>query len=167
MMTTRLVTKVLLLFFALVLLLLSGCVHFLRPELGAIARPEARIDLARNGVLQTKDLQLDYSFTKSGNTLNLAGNIAINRSVTDSFEALIRLSVEMNFLDDKGRVLGSVNITPLYGAYGLVPDRLPIKASAIEPAGTVAVAFNYFGELKSTGDERDGERWEIFYFPFE
>lgn len=167
MMTTRLVNKVPLLLLLLVLLFLPGCVSFLRPDLGAIARPEARIDPVRNGVLQTRDLQLDYSFTKSGNTLNLAGNIAINRSVTDSFDTLIRLSVEMNFLDDKGRVLGSVNITPLYGAYDMVPDRLPIKASAIEPPGTVAVAFNYFGELKSTGDERDGDRWEIFYYPFE
>jgi len=167
MLTTRLVNKILLLFFSLSLLFLSGCANFLKPELGAIARPEARIDLAQNGVLRTKDLLLDYSFTESGNTLNLAGNIDIDRGVTATFDLITRLYVGMNFLDDQGRVLDSVDITPLYSAYNRVPDRLPIKSSTVRPAGAVAVAFNYFGVLKDVGDNRGGDKWEIFYFPFD
>ncbi len=61
-MTTHRVTKVLLVLMWLCFMLLSGCAKFIKPDIGAIARPEARIDLTEKGVQDgawtTKDLVL-------------------------------------------------------------------------------------------------------------
>jgi hypothetical protein len=150
---------------------LSGCATFLKPEAGAIARQEARIDLTEKSVQEdlwkTKDLQLAYSITKSDSTFNFRGELVFDQSLTYSFGTIERFSLKMSFLDGEGRVLETVDITPMYAAFGSVPDRLSIKASGAEPAGAAAIAFNYFGLFKGDNNEMGGSDWQIFYFPFE
>jgi hypothetical protein len=150
---------------------LSGCANFLKPETGAIARQEARIDLTEKSVQEdlwkTKDLQLAYSITKSDSTFNFRGELVFDQSLTYSFGTIERFSLKMSFLDGEGRVLETVDITPVYNAFGSVPDRLSIKASGAEPAGAAAIAFNYFGQFRGDNQETGGSDWEIFYFPFE
>jgi uncharacterized protein YceK len=170
-MITHQVTKVLLVLIWLGVLFLSGCANFLKPEIGAIARQEARISLAEDGVQDaawtTNDLALTYSFSESGNTFNLSGKLVFDRSLTDSFRVVKRFILKMSFLDDEGRVLETVDITPLFSAFGNVPDQMAIKVSCARPAGSVSIAFNYFGVFKSDAEEMGGDEWDIFYFPFD
>ena len=173
-MTTHRLVKILSVCIALGSLFLSGCANYLQPEVGAIARPEARIELAENGVQgagwTAKNLDLTYSYSQSGNTFNLSGMLSFDQSVTNSFPLIKRFFLKVSFLDDKGRVLETVDITPLFRYLGEAPDNLKIQSSCATPAGTSSLAFNYYGLFTADdggNDARGGGDWEIFYFPFD
>ena len=150
---------------------LSGCASHIKPEMGAIAQPEARIELLAAGVQNAawahRDVSLAYSYTESAGVLNFSGTLRFDRSLTDSFGIVKSFSLKMSFLDKDGRVLQTTDITPLYRYLGAVPDELAVRASIAKPAEASGIAFNYFGIFKSGGkDETGGDTWDIFYFPF-
>lgn len=170
-MTTHRVLNVLSVFVVFGVLLLSGCANYLQPQIGAIARPEARIELAANGVQDaswiTKDLDLTYSYSETGDNVSLLGKITFDRSFTSSFPLIYKFILKMSFLDGEGRVLDTVDITPLYKYLGSVSDlKLPINALCVKPVGSISITFNYFGVLRGR-DYDVNESWEISYFPFE
>ena len=111
----------------LAILVLSGCANFLKPEMGAIARPEARITLPEDGLQdafwQTKDVVLSYSIATSDTLLNLSGELVFDRSLTDSFPVIKRFTLKMSFLDGEGKVIETRDITPLFSSFGQAPDR--------------------------------------------
>ncbi len=171
-MSNHRMTKVLLVCMLFGGLLLSGCANFIKPETGAIARQEDRIDLVAEGVQNAawpaKDLMLTYSYTEADGTFNLSGTLSLDRSLTDSFPVVKRFFLKMSFLDADGRVLETLDITPLISTFGNVPDEMPVKASSPKPAGASAIAFNYYGTFRSgNGEDMGGDGWEIFYFPFD
>ncbi|TKB23812.1 hypothetical protein FCL47_20995 [Desulfopila sp. IMCC35006] len=171
-MTAHRMTKIFLVCVWVGALFLSGCASFMKPEIGALARQDARINLKAGGVQNAawnaKDLLLTYSYSEAGDTFNLAGTLSFDRSLTDSFPAVKRFFLKMSFLDSEGRVLETVDITPLLSTFGAVPDNLTVKASIPKPAGASAIAFNYFGAFMSGSTEgMGGSQWQISYFPFE
>ncbi len=163
--------KFLLIFAGLFFLSLSGCANFIKPEIGATAQKEARIELAKDGVKDaswnTDDLELIYSYSQSGDILNFAGTVTFDRSLTDSFEIIKSFFLKMSFLDSEGRVLKTVDISPLFRSYGKVRDELNINKSCGRPAGSTAIAFNYFGQFKAISSDGSSPTWEISYFPFD
>lgn len=172
-MITHWTTKVLLVFIGLGVLFLQGCANFIQPEIGATARPDARIKLVAEGVQNAawnaKDLVLTYSYSEAGDIFTLSGTLIFDRSLTDSFPVAKSFLLKMSFLDSEGRVLQTVNITPLISSYGTVSDRIPVRASSAKPAGASAIAFNYFGTFLGGGSDEQmgGSSWEIFSFPYE
>ncbi len=157
----------------LFVLLLSGCANFMKPEIGAMARQDSRVNLkaggAQNAALDTNDLILTYSYSEEGDTFNLSGTLSFDRSLTDSFSKVKRFFLKMSFLDKDGRVLDTVDITPLISTFGTVPDKMMVKASCPKPAGASAIAFNYYGAFMGYGGVEDtsGGDWAISYFPFD
>jgi hypothetical protein len=133
-------------------ILLSGCANFIKPEIGAVARQDARIDLTadgvQNGVFSTSDLVLAYSISESGDMFNISGELSFAQSVTYSFGIIKRFILKMNFLDEEGGVIETVDITPLIHSFGSVPDKTRIKHSSIRPPGASSIAFNYYGVFK-------------------
>ncbi len=170
-MNIRLLAKVFSVALCLGGLFLAGCANFLKPEIGAIARPEARITLAEDGVQnafwQTKDILLSYSIAQGDSTFNLSGELVFDRSLTDSFPVIKRFILKMSFLDGEGKVLETVDITPLFSSFGHAPDELKISFSRARPAAAVAMAFNYYGAFRGSSEEMGGASWDIFYFPFD
>lgn len=171
-MATRQVTRIVSILTVFSVMFLSGCANFMQPEIGAIARQDARIDLVADGVQNAawtpKDLVVTYSYSESDNTFNFSGSLSFDRSLTDSFPVVRRFFLKMSFLDNEGRVLDTVDITPLLSAFGTVPDQAKIKGSWPSPAGASAIAFNYFGMFSGASqEEMGGATWEIFYFPFD
>lgn len=170
-MNIRRLVKVFSVVLCLGMLFLSGCANFLKPEMGAIARPEARIALTENGVQdalwQTKDMVLSYSIAQSDSAFKLSGELVFDRSLTDSFPVIKKFIFKMSFLDGEGRVLETVDITPLFSSFGYAPDELTIKFSGVRPAAAIAIAFNYYGAFKGSDVEMGGATWDIFYFPFD
>ncbi len=171
-MSAQRMVQVLWVFIWIGVLFLSGCGNFLTPKVGVTAREDARFVLSEDGqqsrMLQTRDLRLTFSYTESDNTFNLSGSLSFERSLLNSFPINRRFSLRMSFLDDQGRVLETVNITPLIGASSTVPREVPVRASTTRPAGATAIAFNYFGVFASGGitRERSSSQWNISYFPF-
>jgi hypothetical protein len=152
------------------LLFWSGCANFLKPEIGAVARKEARIVLVESGVkdkvLATSHLKILYSLSGKGEHFSLSGRVIFDQSVTYSFPIIARFFLKMNFLDSEGRVIETVDITPMYTAFGSVPEKLDFRTSHAAPPGSSAIAFNYFGVFQSTTPEMNGS-WDIFYLPFD
>lgn len=172
MITHRLAGKALLILLLFVVLCLSGCANFLKPEIGAIARPEARIDLVDGGVQDvvwgTRDLDLTYSYSETGDAFNFHGKLVFDRSLTDSFRVNRRFTLKMSFLDGAGRVLETVDISPLISFYNELSNQdLKIKKSLARPVGASSIAFNYYGDFRGNDRETFGDGWNIFYFPFE
>lgn len=148
----------------------SGCANFLKPEIGAVARKEARINFAESGVkdkvLATSHLKIVYSLSGKGEIFSLSGHLIFDQSVSYSFPIIAKFFLKMNFLDSEGRVIETVDITPMYKTFGSIPEKLDLRVSHAAPPGSSAIAFNYFGVFQSTTPEMSGS-WDIFYFPFD
>ncbi|EKD35492.1 MAG: hypothetical protein ACD_75C01890G0002 [uncultured bacterium] len=157
-------------FLCLGVLLWSGCANFLKPETGALARKEARILLGESGVkekvLATNDLKIIYSVAGGSDSFTLSGRVVFDRSVSDSFPVITKFFLKMSFLDGEGRVIETVDITPVFHTFGSVPDKLDFNLSRVPPAGSKAIAFNYFGGFRSNPPDMSGT-WDIYYFPFD
>jgi len=154
------------------ILLLHGCANFIKPDIGAIARQEARIDLVEGGVQDaiwnTQDLELTYSYSEVDNNFSLSGKLVFDRSLTDSFRLTKRFVLKMSFVDVEGRVLETVDISPVVSSYGFEPDPdFFVKRSSLKPIGTRSIVFNYFGEFMGNDPEARGDSWYISYFPFD
>lgn len=170
-MNIRHLVKVFSVVLCLAVLFLSGCANFLKPEMGAVARPEARIALGQDDVQdafwQSKDMVLSYSIAQSDTAFNLFGELVFDRSLTDSFPVIKRFIFKMSFLDGDGKVIETVDITPLFSSFGHAPDELKIKFSGVRPAAATAIAFNYYGAFRGSAVAMGGDEWDIFYFPFD
>jgi hypothetical protein len=74
----------------------------------------------------------------------------------------------MSFLDGEGRVLETVDISPLISSFGFEPDpEFVVKRSSLKPMGSRSIVFNYYGEFMGNDPEARGDSWDIFYFPFD
>lgn len=172
MITHRVVAKVPLILLWLCVLCLSGCANFITPEIGTIARHEARIDLVEGGVQDalwnTRDLALTYSYSESGNNIDFQGKLVFDRSLTDSFMVNRRFNLKMSFLDAEGSVLETVDISPLISSYNDLSNQdLKIKRSLVRPVGAHSIAFNYYGDFRGNDPKTRGDGWSIHYFPFD
>ncbi len=155
----------------LLLLSLAACKNFITPELGAIARKEARFSMddgtISKGLLKTKQLQLGYDLTSSDGGFTITGTMTLDPRVYSSFPIIRRFFLKMNFLDGEGRVLGTSDITPVFNTSSYISDTMEVRRSGPRPPGSTAVAFNYFGNFSSESQGVKGDDWEIFYFPFD
>lgn len=155
---------------AIAVLLCSGCAGYLKPEVGAVAREEARFPLANEGTkehsLATNDLIIIFTQSGGEKNLTISGYVVFDRSVTDSFSVIAKFWLKLNFLDGAGRVLETTDISPIFHTFGGVPEKLDFKAVRVVPPGSKAIAFNYFGVFQDSPPESSGS-WEIYYFPFD
>jgi len=149
----------------------TGCVNYIKVHSGSIVLPEGRVPLVdgeiKDGVLQTNDLRMEYLLKGSDEEFTFSGQISFVGGITNSYSLLRSFFIRMSFLDEKGKVLSSVDITPLLRTLSGIPDIIECKSSGKRPAGSTAVAFNYYGILmENTKSMGRGER-EVFYMPFE
>ncbi len=151
-------------------MLVSGCANFLKPETGAVARPEARIALPETRVekqtFSEGDVKIIYSLSGAGDPFDLSGTLMFDRSLTDAFPVIARFSLKMSFLDGQGRVIETIDVTPVFGAFGRTPEKRDFRVSRSAPPGTKAIAFNYFGEFRDNAHEHS-DSWDIYYFPYD
>lgn len=168
-MNSRQVVKIPTMAVVLILLFMSGCTSFLVPELGVIAREDSRIYLSgeevRDAVWQTRELKLTYSISETDDEFQLLGQLAFDRSVTDSFGIMKSFFMKMSFVDEEGHVLQTVDIVPVYGAQSAVPARMNLGTSLIKPPAARAIVFNYYGVFRGNYPKASDD-WTIFYFPF-
>ncbi|MFH0783255.1 MAG: hypothetical protein V2B20_15075 [Pseudomonadota bacterium] len=150
------------------LILTSGCTNFLKPEVGAVARKDARILLANDipaGIWQTGDLRVAYSLSQKGEECTFVGTLVFDRHLSDSFPAITKFFIYLSYLDGDGKVIETIDISPLIHTFGTVPESLPLKSSHIRPPGSKSFTFHYFGGFRSDS-LKDGGDWSIYHFPF-
>ncbi|MGW8192651.1 MAG: hypothetical protein ACWGOX_00160 [Desulforhopalus sp.] len=158
--------------FALILVvqLLDGCAMNMIPQPGNVAEPDARMAVVAGEVtrdsLQTKDLVMGYTLALSGGQFTLDGDLYLNGSILNSFPLVSNFFLKMSFLDHRGNVLATTDISPLLKRAYPVPDTVKLAATGNFPPGTKAVAFSYFGEFFDNVDREDHASWPISYFPF-
>jgi len=152
---------------SLSLLILSGCKNFLTPELGAIANADSRIALqSGKNVYKGKDLSFTYSLEAGTSDVGIKGRLAFDRGLTDSFPVAKNFFFKMSFLDSEGRVIETVDITPMIKYRNPVVNPLTLAEKKFNrPAGTTHIVFNYFGVFIGDGSDIT-EEWEVFQFPF-
>lgn len=168
-MSKQIVVRLSTIIMCLGLMLSAGCAHLLQPEMGAVARKEARIALTGGaipaGTLTTGDLRLTYSLAHNNDVATISGKLVFDRNIRDSFQTITKFFLYLSYLDEAGKVLESVDISPVIPTYGAIPDSLQFTLSRVPPPGSKAFAFHYSGEFRS--DQRDsGAGWNISYFPF-
>ena len=169
-MKTNSLLRVLTLLLAGLVFLLPGCRNYLVPEQGALSQESARIDFSKDGGGETlwkgKDLDIKYSMSQKNGELKIVGAVIIHDNILMSFEKLDHLAVKLNLLDELGKVVGTVDITPPYSAYSNVPGPLSFKTVVDSIPGTSSFVFSYFGTLFGGRLSETADSWEIFYFPF-
>lgn len=155
----------------LMLLSVGACKNFIKPELGAIAHEDARFLLddgeISDGLLQTRQLQLEYRLTSSDDGFTISGTMTMDPSIYNSFPLAKRFFLKINFLDEEGRVLSTSDISPLFNTSSYISESLQVQRSGFRPPGSTAVAFNYFGSFSGEYTHVKGDSWEVFYFPFD
>jgi len=150
------------------MLLLAGCAGFLKPQPGALAKKEARIALAGNntqGVWETGDLKVNYVFAIKDGSCALDGKLVISDNIGNSFPTITSFFFYLSFLDQEGRVVETVDISPLITTYGHIPASLPLRMTNTLPSQAKFVAFHYYGGFRAN-PLSEGGNWEIHHFPF-
>lgn len=169
-MRTNLLIRLLTLSLAGFFFFLPGCRNYLVPEEGALSQESARIDFSKDGGGETlwkgKDLDIKYSTSQKNGELRIFGAVIIHDNILMSFEKLDHLVVKLNLLDELGKVVGTVDITPIYSAYSNVTGPLSFKTAVNSVSGASSFAFSYFGTLFGGRLSETSDSWEIFYFPF-
>jgi hypothetical protein len=152
---------------AVIPLALVGCKNFIVPELGAVARPEARIAFTEGtSQYSTKDLTLAYALSFRENVVVYMGELRFDRSLTDSFPVMKTFRLRLSYLDADGRVLESFDVTPLIPMRGSILNSFRNTQELPVIPGTKSFAFNYFGVFQdSTYDTKVD--WQVFEFPFD
>lgn len=150
-------------------LLLGGCAGFIIPEVGSIASEDSRISYdggkLQEGLLENGDLKLQYTLSGGGAMARFSGELEFHRSLTDSFPVIRTFFLKLNWLDEQGKVLQTVDITPAFVIRTLPPNRLKINRDIPVAVGAKAFCFNYYGVFQ--GEKPDvTEEWDIFLFPF-
>ena len=149
---------------------LPGCRNYLVPEEGELSQESARIDFSKDGGGETlwkgKDLDIKYSISEKNGELRIFGTVIIHDNILMSFEKMDHLMVKLNLLDELGKVVGTVDITPLYSTYNNVTGPLSFKTVVASVPGARSFAFSYFGSLFGGRLSETSDSWEIFYFPF-
>jgi hypothetical protein len=162
--------KIGVLFVCVSLLILSGCVNYIKPDPGAVAKVDARVPFVdgniSSSVLKTNDLQLEYAFHGNDDSFEITGELVFSRSITATYPVLGRFILRVNFLDAEGTVIASENISPNISSFSELPDVVQIKASGLIPQGSVAIAFNYFGTFTAASLRGGGGSLEVYYMPF-
>ncbi len=152
------------------IIFLPGCRNYLVPEEGSSSLKNARIDFQEDGVGEAewkgKHLDINYSISQKSAEPVISGTVTIHDRVLMSFDRLEKLVVKMNFLDNSGSVLGTVDITPNYAIYDQVRGPLKFKNVGAPAPGASSFAFSYFGTLFGRLAESE-DSLEIFYFPFD
>ena len=153
---------------ALATLLLAGCAGYLRPQLGALAHKEARIALEPaqpQGLWETGDLRVNYALTAKDGTCSLEGKVVINDSIGNSFPTIAKFFFYLSFLDEDGRVVETVDISPVIPTFGRIPASLPLRMTRARPPQATHLVFHYYGAFRAN-PLREGGTWDIYHFPF-
>jgi hypothetical protein len=153
-------------FLLLFLSVLVACTSSLDTYQGKTADQNSRIALnggSHNGVWQTDDLTVKYSYSRKPNNLQISGDVALKNKLTDASGIVQNFVLEVNFLNAAGQALGTKELA--IAGYREMLTKWDFDHNFELPAGTSAMAFSYDGQMgaDAAGDGAD----EFWHDPFQ
>jgi len=143
-----------------------ACAAGLDTYQGKTADQNSRITLyggSHNGVWQTDDLTVKYSYLRKPNNLRISGDVALKDKLTDASNIVQDFVLEVNFLNAAGRALGTKELA--IAGYRETPTKWDFDYNFELPARTTAMAFSYDGQMGAGAG--GGMAEEFWHDPFQ
>lgn len=148
-------------------LCLSGCLSYLTPKLGSVAKEDTIIQIDTLGEerqeWKTHEIELSFSTMKKGNDIELTGDLIFSPSLTNTFGRVQTFYIKMSFLDNQQQVISTIDITPMLPKFETAPEKVKFQVQTQIPPQSDAITFNYYGIFR--GDPTIGST-QIYYSPF-
>jgi hypothetical protein len=135
-------------FLFLVLNVLVACTSSLDSYQGKTADPSSRLALnggSHNGVWQTDDLAVKYSYSRNPNRVQISGDVALSNKMTDASPVVQNFVLQVNFLNANGQALGTKELA--VAGYREMITSWNFNHNFELLANTAAMAFSYQGQM--------------------
>jgi hypothetical protein len=147
-------------FLSVLLSVLLACTSSLDTYRGKIADQKSRIDLnggSHNGVWQTDDLTVKYSYSRNPNNLRISGDVELSDKMKDASDTVQNFVLQVIFLNADSIGLDTKELA-------MAGYREPITKWDFDhnfklPAGTSAMAFSYDGQMGTDAGGGGAERF--------
>ncbi len=123
--------------------LFAGCRSLALAARGAVSERD-RIPLSQSsqGVWEGRDLSVNYSFTKTGDMLEISGVAPFADSITMNYTSLNYFRLSLVFADSQGQVLGTQQLATSYGDFDTVRFSRRVRL----PGNAAYLSFSYDGQ---------------------
>ena len=151
---------------------LSGCVSIMNPYDGKPVSENNIIPLKQGGPhegnWETKQVGFKYTYTNSGNMLNISGLLSCYVADHYKFELVDNLFFRVTFVDSDANLIGSKVIWSLTNDNHEYKWQIRERTVALPP-NAVAVGFSYTGSVREAGGNRGtdegGLQIDLWYSP--
>jgi hypothetical protein len=123
---------------------------------GRMTNPENRIPLSESGkdsgVYQTRDISVNYKYFAQGEVFDMSGRVDLE-PVMKTYPYLYHFDLQVHFLDDTGRIIGTKTLVYTGSRYMSDSYRLGISFdhSIPLPEGAKMIKFGYWGKASDGG----------------
>jgi hypothetical protein len=154
-------------FLLLFLSVLVACTSSLDSYQGKTADQKSRITLnggSHNGLWQTDDLTVKYSYSRIPNNLRISGDVELSNTMKDASDIVENFVLQVNFLNANGQALGTKELA--MAGYRETITKWDFDHNFELPARSSAMAFSYSGQM---GEEASGEgsSQQFWHDPFQ
>jgi hypothetical protein len=143
-----------------------ACTNSFDTYLGKTADQESRIALnggSHNGVWQTDDLTVNYSYSRKPNSLQISGDVSLSQKMKDVSNIVQTFFLQVNFLNAHGQVLDTKELA--VAGYRETITKWEFDHTLELPARTSAMAFSYTGQMGEGAGEGSSE--SFWHDPFQ
>ena len=153
-------------FLSVLLSVFLACTSGFDTYIGKTADQQSRIALnggSHNGVWQTDDLAVNYSYSRRPNSLRISGDVSLSQKMKDESNIVQTFFLQVNFLNAHGQVLNTKELA--VAGYRETITKWEFDHTFELPARTSAMAFSYTGRM---GEDAAGGSSESFWHdPFQ
>jgi hypothetical protein len=152
-------------FLSVLLSVFLACTSSLDTYRGKTADQESRIALnggSHNGVWQTDDLTVKYSYSRKPNSLRISGDVNLSNKMKDASDTVQNFVLQVNFLNANGQALDTKELA--VAGYRETITKWDFDHNFKLPAGTSAMAFSYDGQMGA--DAGGGAAERFWHDPF-
>ena len=160
----KIITGFTIVFLFLLLSVFVACTSSLDTYQGKTADQKSRIALnsgSHNGVWQTDDLTVKYSYSRNPNNLRISGDVELSDKMKDASDTVQNFVLQVNFLNAAGQALGTKEL--VMAGYRETLTKWDFDHKFEPPAGTSAMALSYDGQM---GGDRGGLAEKFWHDPF-
>lgn len=160
------------LFITAALLIVTSCLKSAMTYEGKQVKEENRIAISDGGPhksdWKTRDLTLDYTYTRKGDNLELSGVIKFTNHLVTGYITLVDFRIHIHFTDAEGIITGG-QVVAISGHRQEI-ENISFKKEVELPEGAVSMVFSYRGSADQGGRDEGswmgvGSDWDFWTTP--